>query len=297
MSEQAQEGTKITIIPPARVKKTDKTEKVKRAVAEPESVKTTPLNGKVTKPEKLNKHKQRDTEVATKTNGVVKAVSKKAHEPSKEVKEAKQTKKVKEAKEAIPKPEEKKTKKKTKVPEDGTSTTGGSIKKPHRYRAGTRAAIEVRQWQNGKNATKNLIPKATIYRMVRDTITAMGDFRVTPQAIEALRAAVEMQGIKIMASANRLAGHANRKTVMLKDLEAVDDIRSMYPGVGSMNMGGDIILLEGLPSLPSIGSTTRPRAIKAASDESSRVTEFKSGDEGGDEASTTTDGMDTIGVV
>lgn len=103
-----------------------------------------------------------------------------------------------------------------------------ALKRRHRFKPGTVADREIRKLQKA-NSPEFLVPKAPFDRLVRELMGQFGDYRVTPGTLYALRAAGEAEIDRMMSSANRMAIHADRVTLMLKDIDAVTDVREIYP--------------------------------------------------------------------
>ncbi len=104
------------------------------------------------------------------------------------------------------------------------STPGsGGIKKPHRYRPGTVAIREIRQYQKTPDL---LIKKAPFQRLVRDIAEKFKmDLRFQSPAIMALQEAAEAYLTDLFNDANRCAIHAKRVTIQPKDMMLAKRIR------------------------------------------------------------------------
>ena len=97
-----------------------------------------------------------------------------------------------------------------------TFKTKGGVIKPHRYRPGTVALREIRRHQK---TTELLIPKLSFQRLVREIAQdAVTDLHFQSSALFALQEAAEAYLIDLLKEANLLAIHANRVTIMPKDL-------------------------------------------------------------------------------
>jgi histone H3 len=107
------------------------------------------------------------------------------------------------------------------APSTGGVSTG--VKKPHRYRPGTVALREIRQYQK---STGFLILKLPFRRLVRELAT---DYRITTpftaSAIMALQEASEAYLVGVFEDANLCAIHAKRVTIFPKDLQLSRRIR------------------------------------------------------------------------
>lgn len=103
------------------------------------------------------------------------------------------------------------------------------VKRPHRFRAGTVALREIRRYQK---TTEALIPLAPFQRLVRGITGAVGsntfsfsEFRIQSTAIAALREASEAYLVALFEDTNLCAIHANRVTVMPKDMQLARRLR------------------------------------------------------------------------
>jgi histone H3 len=104
----------------------------------------------------------------------------------------------------------------------GVFNTGG-IKKPHRYRPGTVALREIRQYQK---STALLIRKLPFQRLVRELAQAFkDDLRFQSTAILALQEAAEAYLVGLFEDTNLCAIHAKRVTIMPKDMHLARRIR------------------------------------------------------------------------
>lgn len=103
-----------------------------------------------------------------------------------------------------------------------TNTTGG-VKKPHRYRPGTVALREIRRYQR---CTDLLIRKFPFQRLVRSIARDhMPDLRFQSAALMALQEASEAYLVRLFEDTNLCAVHANRVTIMVKDMQLARRIR------------------------------------------------------------------------
>ena len=112
--------------------------------------------------------------------------------------------------------------KKGKSPMKKTAPAAGGRKKP-RMRPGTVALREIRRYQK---SSKNLLPRAPFQRVVRDVARGYdSDLRFASQALVALQEAAEAYLVGIFEDAGMCALHANRVTVMRKDMDLARRIR------------------------------------------------------------------------
>ena len=109
-----------------------------------------------------------------------------------------------------------------------TAPAKGGIKKGEgarkvRFRPGTVALREIRRYQK---STKNLLPRAPFHRLVRSICSGIdGDLRFGSQALVALQEASEAYLVGVFEDTQLCAIHANRVTVMKKDMELARRIR------------------------------------------------------------------------
>ena len=97
-----------------------------------------------------------------------------------------------------------------------TSRFHGRVAKPHRYRPGTVALHEIRRYQK---STDLLIRKLPFQRLVREIAQDFKtDLRFQGSAVLALQEAAEAFMTGIFEDANLCSIHANRVTVMKKDI-------------------------------------------------------------------------------
>lgn len=107
-----------------------------------------------------------------------------------------------------------------------TDTEGGGIKKPHRFRPGTRALREIRFYQR---STDLLIRKLPFQRFVREltqnfSISDEG-FRWQSSALGALQEAAEAYLVGLFEDTNLCAMHGKRVTILCKDMQLARRIR------------------------------------------------------------------------
>jgi len=109
-----------------------------------------------------------------------------------------------------------------------SSPTAGGVKKPHRYRPGTVALREIRQYQGGRHATALLIkrrPMQAIIRYLIQEITHKSDYRVQTNAFNALQQAAEAYMVGLFEDTNLCALHAKRVTILPRDMQLARRIR------------------------------------------------------------------------
>jgi histone H3 len=99
-------------------------------------------------------------------------------------------------------------------------------KKQHRFRPGTVALREIRKYQK---STDLLIRKLPFQRLVRDVATVFrGDLRFQSSAIAALQEASEAYLVGLFEDTNLCAIHANRVTIMERDIQLAQRIRGEH---------------------------------------------------------------------
>ena len=107
----------------------------------------------------------------------------------------------------------------------------GGVKKPFKYRPGTKALKEIRRYQGSvqkysKDAVKLLIAKAPFARLVREIAQDFKpDLSFQASAIKALQEATEAYIVGLYEDTNLCAIHAKRVTLMPKDIHLARKIR------------------------------------------------------------------------
>ncbi|GMJ00949.1 CENTROMERIC HISTONE H3 [Hibiscus trionum] len=98
------------------------------------------------------------------------------------------------------------------------TSTQGTSRKPHRFRAGTRALQEIRKYQKSTNL---LIPSASFIREVRAISYHFSPdiSRWQAEALVAIQEAAEDFLIQLFGDAMLCAIHAKRVTLMRKDIQ------------------------------------------------------------------------------
>ncbi len=99
------------------------------------------------------------------------------------------------------------------------TTTG----RPHRFRPGTRAIMEIRQFQR---TTHLLLRRAPFCRLVKEVTQVFHHtLRWRVDAVSALQVAAEDYLVRLLEDANCCAIHAKRVTIMPKDMFLARRIR------------------------------------------------------------------------
>ena len=119
-----------------------------------------------------------------------------------------------------------------------TAPAEGGVKGTRRYKPGTVALREIKRYQK---ATNLLLLKAPFQRFVRAICEGIdAQLRFQSQALLAVQEAAEMYLVGLFEDSNLCAIHANRVTVMKKDMdlarrirgERFQDHRDMQPKTG-----------------------------------------------------------------
>ena len=96
-------------------------------------------------------------------------------------------------------------------------------KKPRRFRPGTVALREIRRYQK---STDLLLKKAPFQRLVREVAqAAKSELRFQASALQALQEASESYLVGLFEDTNLCAVHAQRVTIMPKDMQLARRIR------------------------------------------------------------------------
>ena len=98
-----------------------------------------------------------------------------------------------------------------------------AVHKTRRFKAGTVALREIKRYQK---STDMLLPRAPFQRLVRSICSGIdSDIRFQAQALIALQESAEAYLTGVFEDSNLCAIHANRVTVMKKDMELARRIR------------------------------------------------------------------------
>ena len=104
-----------------------------------------------------------------------------------------------------------------------SAPTLNGIKKPHRYRPGTRALMEIRRYQKSGDLLLRKLPFSRVVRQIAKDLR--NDLRFQSTAILALQEATEAYMVSLFADTNLCAIHAHRVTIMPKDMQLARRIR------------------------------------------------------------------------
>ena len=93
----------------------------------------------------------------------------------------------------------------------------GQVRKPRRYRPGTVALRQIRKYQR---STELFIRKLSFQRLVKEVVMQMfqQQYRFQSTALLALQEASEQFLVNMFEKVNHIAIHANRQTIMSKDV-------------------------------------------------------------------------------
>lgn len=104
-----------------------------------------------------------------------------------------------------------------------SAPTRGGVKKPRRYRPGTVALRQIRQYQK---STELLIRTLPFQRLVRELAEDIGtDLRFQQTALWALQEIAEAYLVGLFEDTNLCAIHAKRVTITPKDIQLARRIR------------------------------------------------------------------------
>src|SRR3990170_7045753 len=99
------------------------------------------------------------------------------------------------------------------------------MKKPRRFRPGTRALMDIRKYQK---STQLLLPKLPFQRLVREiSMSFCTDMRFQAAAMAALQEAAEAYLVGLFEDATLCSIHARRITLMPADLHLAQRIRGL----------------------------------------------------------------------
>eukprot|EP01025_Chloroclados_australasicus_P047701 TRINITY_DN5378_c0_g1_i1.p3 TRINITY_DN5378_c0_g1~~TRINITY_DN5378_c0_g1_i1.p3 ORF type:complete len:152 (-),score=5.74 TRINITY_DN5378_c0_g1_i1:711-1166(-) len=117
----------------------------------------------------------------------------------------------------------------TSVTPGGSSRMGTAERKKRRYRPGTKALKEIRQYQR---STELLIRRLPFTRLVREiTQDNHGEFRWSAEALGAIQESAEDFLVHLFEDTNLCAIHARRVTIRPGDMQLARRIRGPIYGV------------------------------------------------------------------
>ena len=96
----------------------------------------------------------------------------------------------------------------------------GKERKPIRHSQNFNFKSQYRRLTTGKDALKDLLPRATLKRVIKDVLQSLGkgDYRIKSRAVDAIQAAVGTEAHTLFMHANTFARHSGRVEVLRKDL-------------------------------------------------------------------------------
>ena len=103
----------------------------------------------------------------------------------------------------------------------GGVAAGGEKQKKRKYRPGTRALMEIWNYQKSVEFLIRKLPFQRVVREVTQNLGAIDDLRFTPDAIFALQQASEVFLVNLMEDANLCTIHRGRITITPKDYHLV----------------------------------------------------------------------------
>ncbi|KAM5353752.1 hypothetical protein ACJ41O_000402 [Fusarium nematophilum] len=107
------------------------------------------------------------------------------------------------------------------------------VRAKRRYRPGTVALREIRQYQSNTKLLLRKLPFARLVREIALTLRPRGEgMRWQSQAIMALQEAAEAYMVHLFEDTNLCAIHAKRVTIMQKDIQLARRIRGIWGGLG-----------------------------------------------------------------
>ena len=115
----------------------------------------------------------------------------------------------------------------TRISDSRMITTQGAISQPgkklYRFKPGTIAMKQIREFQKSVNL---LIPRAPFQRVIKEkALRENREIRFQSAAIQAIQEAAEAHITSVMEDSNLICLHANRVTLMGKDLNLARRIR------------------------------------------------------------------------
>ena len=107
----------------------------------------------------------------------------------------------------------------------GNGRLSYGVKRPHRYRPGTVALREIRQYQKSTDLLIRKLPFQRLVREITQDIFAGLGLRFQSTAILAIQEASEAYIVQLFQDTNLCAMHGKRVTVMVKDIRLARRIR------------------------------------------------------------------------
>mgnify|MGYP002035266768 CR=1 FL=1 len=103
-----------------------------------------------------------------------------------------------------------------------------ATRKKFRYRPGTKALQEIRQYQKSTNLLIRKVPFQRLVKMIMQRFDTLGVLRMQSKAIEALQEAAEAYLVGLFEDTNLVAIHAKRVTIMPRDMQLARRIRGEF---------------------------------------------------------------------
>ncbi|XP_072045937.1 histone H3, embryonic-like [Amphiura filiformis] len=114
---------------------------------------------------------------------------------------------------------------------NGNQSGTGRARKKHRFRPGTRALMEIRQYQKSTTLLIRKLPFSRVAREIADLVSAEPKmWKAT--AIMCLQEASEAFLVSLFEDTNLCAIHAKRVTIMPRDMQLARRIRGRTDGLG-----------------------------------------------------------------
>ena len=112
------------------------------------------------------------------------------------------------------------------LPSTRLSTATGVVAKPHRFRPGTRALMEIRKYQRSTGLLLRHRPFSQLVREIAQLVRpGVDEFRWELKGMLALQEAAEMWLVGLFEDVNLCAIHAKRVTIMPRDMQLARRLR------------------------------------------------------------------------
>merc|ERR1719326_186251 len=110
----------------------------------------------------------------------------------------------------------------------GKAPSAPGMKRPHRFKPGTKAIREIKKYQK---STELLLRKLPFQRLVREIASeSNADLYFQSQALLALQEAAETYMVGVFEDTNLAAIHGKRVTIMPRDLQLARRLRGDFLG-------------------------------------------------------------------
>ena len=88
-----------------------------------------------------------------------------------------------------------------------------------------RAIREIKHFQEGKSATRTLVPRSCFNRLVREiAVDYKGGARFQMDALDSIQQAAEAHIVRLLRAANKITERQNRLTLKVEDLQLAREI-------------------------------------------------------------------------